>query len=76
MMFDWGEIDTTLENSFQGIHYNVCTCSHWLNNIKVAWASKIAIYQSSMDFDKQLYVQASGKMSFQCRGDGELKSVI
>lgn len=56
MMLDWGEIDRTLENSFQGIQYNVHTCSHWLNNIKVAWASKIAIYKSSLNFDKQLYV--------------------
>lgn len=61
MMFDWGEIDTTLENSFQGIQYNVCTCSHWLNNIKVALACKIAIYQNSLDFDEQLYVQALRK---------------
>jgi hypothetical protein len=53
MMFDWGEIDTPLENSFQGIQYNVHTCSHWLNNIKVARASKIVIYQSSLNFDKQ-----------------------
>ncbi len=55
-MFDWGEIDTTLENSFQRRQYNVCTCSHWLNNIKVAEVSKIAIYQNSLNFDKQLYV--------------------
>jgi hypothetical protein len=55
-MLDWGEIDRTLENSFQWIQYNVHTCSHWLNNIKVAWASKIAIYKSSLNFDKQLYV--------------------
>ncbi len=75
-MFDWGEIDTTLENSSKGIPYNVRTCSHWLNNIKVAWVSKIVIYQNSIYFDKQLYVQPSGKMSFQCRGDGEIKSVI
>jgi hypothetical protein len=59
-------------DSFQGIHYNVCTCSHWLNNIKVALVSKIAIYQNSFDFDKQLYVQALRKMSIQCKGDGEL----
>jgi hypothetical protein len=40
-MFDWGNFDTTLENSFQGMQYNVRTCSHCLNNIKVAWASKM-----------------------------------
>ncbi len=76
MMFDQGKFDTTLENSFQGIQYNVCTCSHWLNNIKVAWACKITIYQSSIDFDEQFYVQVLGKMSSQCRGNGELKCVI
>ncbi len=64
MMFDWGKIDTTLENYFQGIQYNVCTCSHWLNNINVAWASKIAIYQSSINFDKNFMYKPWGKCHF------------